>query len=271
MKMSCEKCIFHTKTDRCIRRDSRTAKKVLTQEITKDWTQCAQYKKHIIYDKDVGGGGDCLFYCFGEIYIQWYEHIVTKATPRQKELYTHILKNRLYFRELIARQLTPQFLKKVAHSLVAREKTLTKQEKKTFLDSFYTESGFWLKLGFDDNDADSLAQQSHSVENASKRAQQMKKRSSQWGGEFDIALFETMTRIGVWVISPSDDNKKLFYCTTFSKTFPYYAFIRNINLYHYTLAAIQNNRSSPLHTVWKTKTLPPWIVDKLNHDCPKKL
>lgn len=267
----CQQCVYHQETNRCVLRKGRIAKALQKISLQKDWTPFVRYKTHTIFDRDVGGGGDCLFYCLGHIYRQYFEHILVRPSERQRALYEKIEKQPLLFRTLIGELFTASFLKKTARAMILGQKSVEKKAKEAFLQSFYTEIGFWLKLGFDDGDAKYLATHAESVEQAVRLAHQRKKRSCQWGGEFDIAQFEKLTNIGIWIISPTIEakKKKLFYCTTASKIFPCYAFLRSIDQFHYTVAGIQETRHSPISSVWKTKQLPPWIIEKMTVDCPK--
>lgn len=264
----CSTCILHQQTGRCIRRDKRLAKTLEKEKATAGWSLVKTYQKHEIFDKDVGGEGNCLFYCFADIYTSWVNTLV-KPSAKQNELLLQVKKDPLYFRKRISEQFTPAFLLQNARALVAHQKSLPPTLKKEFLASFYKEDGFWLKLGFSENESTQLAQKSSSIEDAAQQAKKMKLKSTQWGGEFDIAQFQKLTSLQIQMLNLQPGSSRLFYCIPNNKQYKYTAIIRNIDMYHYTVAGIQDTKSSPVSSVWKTSLLPDWFTKKVNIDCPE--
>ena len=80
------------------------------------WDLLTTSGKNPIYYRDVGGGGNCLFFSLSAALGQFVE-LYGKLNPRVEHCYEQSKKDKLYFRKLFASYMNQSFVKQQANEL----------------------------------------------------------------------------------------------------------------------------------------------------------
>ena len=122
-------------------------------------------------------------------------------------------------------------------------------------------------MGFDDEEAVRLSRIPTKTM-AIEKARTLTRSSSHWGGEFDIALFQQLTGVGVLVFRVHQNG--ILNCVAQDHTYPYYILLYNETESHFTLAGIQDPTGC-VRSVFSRGNLPVSLLRLYKKECGESL
>lgn len=247
-------CEYNEKTNRCIKKKNITEKNKWDKKIK-------ILKKYQIYLLDVGGGGNCLFYCLKYGFNMIYEKS-SKHTTGETRIYKNLKDDPLYFRKQSMKSLTMKKLNETAKEFSQDFKNA--KDKKIFLSQYYKQEAYWYLFGFHSKTRIKTLTQSKTKKDALILAKQYKMESNHWGSEYDIHIFEKNTNIGVIIFQIRDNH--IFYCDAKLDKYDRYILIYNYDQYHFEIAGIKDSKNN-ITCASDRNELPIWLTSTYFKEC----
>ena len=265
-KMIISNCQYNQMTKRCIKKKTKEIIKKDEKIKTQEKWEPKKNGKHEIYTLDVGGNGNCLFYCLAYGFKTFYNSLGNGEMKKHNtSLYKYIQKDELLFRKKSVNALTLKLLNEKA---IEMSKDIScEKERKTFLKTYYKFEGFWTLFGFHSHSKIKSLTNAMTKQDALSLAKKYKSESNHWGTEYDIAVFQNITNIGIIILQLNEN--KIFYCISNPKSYPYYILIYNYDQYHFQMGGIKID--GHIKCILKRSEIPLWITKKYKKECHVQL
>lgn len=133
---------------------------------------------------------------------------------------------------------------------------------------YFINEYFWIQKGYTEKEA-KLISRSKTKEEAFQKAREISLKSSHWGTELEVGIFEDLFGICVLMVKDEDEEEGTFYCLSKRENCHIgYILLRYIDETHFQLAGIEVDGiiRSALY-----KNIPKWFSSFYLYECKNKL
>jgi hypothetical protein len=219
------------------------------------WNKITTKHGHTFYSKEMGGGGDCLYYSL----LGGIQEIFRYYKPNDPILNILRTKNVLSLRRWLSGDINR---KKFIENL--RAINTDPKEVPAILKTGFRDEGYWYGYGFTEDETEQIRKATR-LDDALRIARRIKNRSDCWGSLYDVIMFEKRT--GIRVVVLQDRGEKIFYCKA-SDTVDeqsYVLLLYNVDEAHYQLGGIRTKNGT--RSVMRPADVPSWLAKAFKKEC----
>jgi len=223
------------------------------------WEKITQRYGHPFYSREMGGGGDCLYYSL----LGGIQDLFRYYKPDHPVLDTLRTKDVSSMRRWMSRDIDRKgFLENL------RAVNTDPKDIPTILKTGFRDEGYWYGYGFTEEETQEI-RKAKTLDGALRVARRIKERSDCWGSLYDVLMFEKKT--GIRVVMLQEHDNRIFYCKASETTRPLYVLLLyNIDETHYQLGGIRV-KNNEIRSAFRPKDVPLWFREAFKKECHSEI